>query len=177
MRRTSVRLRQSAPDGMGRRNEAGTPCPASSRRRGCSANHGTALARCRRLRLCFPTNDLNVNEPFIAGLEFPAPYAARNASPAEIDPAQAADPRRHGDNRTQKGLARPGTAIRSLEGARASPKPAAGRYAPPRTCQGSLRDPYGQTLDRTSPAQILAAIGFGGGVVGRQDHGRLRSHR
>jgi hypothetical protein len=64
--------------------------------------------------------------------------------------------------------------IRSLEGARA-PQPAAGRYAPARTCQGSLRDPCGQTLDRTSPAQIPAAIGFGGGVVGRQNHVRLRS--
>jgi hypothetical protein len=70
-----------------------------------------------------------------------------------------------------------GTAIRSLEGAKASLKPAAGRYAPPRTCQGSLRDPYGQTLDRTSPAQIPVAIGFGGGVVGRQNHVSLRSHR
>jgi hypothetical protein len=70
-----------------------------------------------------------------------------------------------------------GTVIRSLEGAKASPKPAAGRYAPSRTCQGSLRDPYGQTLDRTSLAQSPAAIGFGGGVVGRQNHVRLRSHR
>jgi len=60
---------------------------------------------------------------------------------------------------------------------RVSPQPAAGRYTPPRTCQGSLRDPYGQTLDRTSPAQIPAATGLGGGVVGRQNHVRLRSHR
>jgi hypothetical protein len=59
-----------------------------------------------------------------------------------------------------------GTAIRSLEGAKASPKPAAERYAPPRTCQGSLRDPYGQTLDRISPAQIPAAIGLGEGWLG-----------
>ena len=92
-------------------------------------------------------------------------------------PVRAVDPRRHADNRAQKGLVGMRTAIRSLEGAKASPKPAAGRYAPPRTCQGSLRDPCGQTLDRTSPAQIPAAIGFGGGVVRRQNHVRPRSHR
>jgi hypothetical protein len=84
-------------------------------------------------------------------------------------PVRAVDPRRHADNRAQKGLVGMRTAIRSLEGARASPKPAAGRYAPPRSGQGSLRDPCGQALDRTSPAQIPAASGLGGGVVRRQN--------
>src|SRR5438045_5098433 len=67
-----------------------------------------------------------------------------------------------------------GTAIRSLEGAKASPKPAAGRYAPARTCQGSLRDPCGQTLDRTSPAQIPAATGLGEGWSGDRTSGTRR---
>jgi hypothetical protein len=56
------------------------------------------------------------------------------------------------------------------------PKPAAGRYAPPRTCQGSLRDPYGQALDRTSPAQNSGSYRVWGRVVGRQNHVMLRSH-